>query len=112
MAWVLIETAALPPGFNGGLNVHLDLKASKVRTVVQWGNVRPAHTTPGSQKVLVQFQKGSSGPFKTLQTVTVTNPQGYFDVNVKFPSSGTVQTTWSYQHGPTIHSRPVSVTVK
>jgi hypothetical protein len=77
-----------------------------------WGNVRPAHTTPGSQKVLIQFQKGSSGPFKTLQTVTVTNPQGYFDVNVKFPSTGTVQTTWSYPHGPTIHSRPVSVTVK
>jgi hypothetical protein len=42
VAWVLIETAASPPSFNGGLNIRVDLKASKVTTVKQWGDVRPA----------------------------------------------------------------------
>ncbi len=41
VAWVLIETVGQRPGFNGGLNIRVDLKAGKVTAVKQWGDVRP-----------------------------------------------------------------------
>jgi hypothetical protein len=81
-----------------------------------WGAVRPAHyaqlDTGAAQRVQIQFQAGSQGAFKTLRTLTVDNAHGYFDTRMSFPATGTVQLTWSYPHGQTIHSRPVSVTVK
>ena len=77
--------------------------------------MRPARfarkDTGKAQQVKIQFQAGSKGPFKTLSTVTIANPHGYFDTQVTFPGSGIVQLTWTYPHGQTIHSRPVSVTV-
>jgi len=38
--WVLIETSALPPAFNGGLNIRFDPKTGTVTKVKQWGSVR------------------------------------------------------------------------
>jgi hypothetical protein len=38
--WVLIETAALPPGFNGGLNVRFNPKTDTVSEVKHWGATR------------------------------------------------------------------------
>jgi hypothetical protein len=64
-----------------------------------------------TQQVKIEFQAGSKGPFKTLQTLTITNPHGYFDSHISFPGSGIVRLTWTYPKGETIHSRPVSVTV-
>jgi hypothetical protein len=90
-------------------------RATNGKALEVWGNVRPAHyaqlDTKDPQQVRIDFQSGSKGPFKTLQTVTITNPHGYFDVEVSFPSSGTVRLSWTYPHGPTIHSRPLTVTV-
>jgi hypothetical protein len=90
-------------------------RAHKGQSLEVWGDVRPARfarkDTDKAQQVKIQFQAGSKGPFKTLSTVTIANPHGYFDTPVTFPGSGIVQLTWTYPHGQTIHSRPVSVTV-
>jgi hypothetical protein len=55
------------------------------RSLEVWGCARPAH-----------FQRGSSGPFKLLRTIEVTDPHGYFDVHMSFPGSGTVRLAWDY----------------
>ena len=96
-----------------------------------WGCVRPAHfarldTAGTPQQVQIQFQRGSSGQFSTLRTVTVTNVRGYVDLRVTFPASGSVRLAWSYPTrsllpqsspttpvaGDTVYSRSVRVTVK
>jgi hypothetical protein len=92
-----------------------------------WGSVRPAQSayldTHRAQYVDIQFRPGSSGPFRTLQTVRIADVRGYFDVHVKFPASGTVRLRWSYPAGDrrlrdpvtpgqtTIYSRSVYVTI-
>jgi hypothetical protein len=81
-----------------------------------WGDVRPARyaemDTKSRQRVKVQFQSGSKGSFDTLKVLTITDKHGYFDLKMTFPSSGTLRLAWSYPHrGPTIYSRPVSVTI-
>ena len=90
-------------------------RAQKGQALELWGDVRPAHfaqlDSGKAQRVQIQFQRGSQGPFKTVHTLTITNPHGYFDIRMSFPASGIVRLTWSYPNGETIHSRPVSVTV-
>ncbi len=90
-------------------------RAHKGDPLEVWGAVRPAHyaqlDTKAQQRVRIEFQSGSQGPFTTLQTLAITNAHGYFDLHMSFPSSGAVRLAWSYPHGPTIHSRPVAVTV-
>jgi hypothetical protein len=90
-----------------------------------WGGVRPSYYASldtGKQQVAqIQFQRGSRGPFTTIKRVTITDPRGYFDVQVKFPASGTVRLTWtypvgdslfpSYASGVAVHSRSVQITV-
>jgi hypothetical protein len=89
--------------------------AGKGKPLEVWGDVRPAHfaqvDSGKPQHVKIEFQAGSNGPFKTLQTIAITNPHGYFDTRMSFPSSGIVRLTWTYPNGETIHSRPASVTV-
>jgi hypothetical protein len=92
-----------------------DPSAGKGQSLEVWGDVRPARSaradTGKAQRVKIEFQAGSKGPFKTLSTLTISNPHGYFDARIKFPGSGIVRLTWAYPNGETIHSRPVSVTV-
>jgi hypothetical protein len=76
-----------------------------------WGCVRPVHYTPRPQDVRIQLQPGGHGAFETVQTVPVQDANGYFDTQVKFGSSGQVRLTWTYPHGPTIHSRPVTISI-
>jgi hypothetical protein len=81
-----------------------------------WGCVRPARwaasLTGRRQRVRVQFQQGGVGPFRTIRTVTLTDPYGYFDLLVRFPQTGTVRLAWSYPRGPESFSRTVVVTVR
>jgi hypothetical protein len=93
-----------------------------------WGAVRPAHYASldahRAQQVQIQFRAGSSGPFRTVKSVPITDPGGYFDVPVKFSASGTVRLKWSYPPGDqrlvdpvtpqdtTIYSREVHVTLR
>ncbi len=82
-----------------------------------WGCVRPVHYvhSKAPQVAQIQFKASSGGPFKTLARVPLTDTSGYFDTQVKFPSSGLVRTTWSYPRGDgggEIHSRTVQITIR
>ncbi|MGO9823115.1 MAG: hypothetical protein ACLPTJ_21000 [Solirubrobacteraceae bacterium] len=71
---------------------------SRNQSVEVWGDVRPAPFATldgfGSQHALIQLQ--SQGAWRTISTVTVARATGYFDVRIKFPSSGTVRIAWTY----------------
>jgi len=87
-----------------------------------WGGVRPAGyarlDTGQAQSVQIQFQRGSSGAWQTIDTVAIKNSKGYIDVHLALPASGAVRLAWSYPAGDqllgsgTVFSRTVSVTVK
>ncbi|MBV8946024.1 MAG: hypothetical protein JOZ95_11435 [Solirubrobacterales bacterium] len=105
--------------------------ARRGQSLEVWGCVRPADfarldTAGIPQQVHIQFQRGSSGPYTTLRTVTATNVRGYIDLRVTFPASGSVRLAWSYPTtqqlptssptmpvaGETVYSRTQTVTVK
>ena len=94
---------ARKPGYNA-YRLPLFLPVTSVkrgRPVEVWGCLRPAHfarldSAGTPQQVQIQFQRGSSGAFTTLRTVTVTNTRGYFDLHMTFPASGSVRLAWSY----------------
>ena len=95
------------------------------RSLEVWGAARPANfaemDTGTPQTVLIRFQPGSRGRFSTIKTVPISSAEGYFDVRVTFPSSGTVQLQWKYpakdpmfppdSQGATVSSRNVQITV-
>lgn len=89
--------------------------ASKDHALHVWGCVRPARYARNSrvsQEARIEFRSATSGAFKTVKTVPIADPYGYFDQLVTFPSSGAVRVAWSYPGGETIHSRTVEVTVR
>src|SRR5581483_5294147 len=98
--------------------------ASSGRSLEVWGDARPApyalSDTGAQQSVDVQFQPKGGATWSTLQTVPITNPQGYFDVRVSFAQSGNVRLAYSYPAtdsllslaGSTVYSRTVAITVK
>jgi hypothetical protein len=92
------------------------------QSIEVWGCARPAYyasidTGGQPQNVEIQFQPASGGAFTTVKTMTITDPHGYFDTRVSFPSSGTVRLTWSYPPSATdllpyrVYSRHVQITV-
>ncbi|MGP0033227.1 MAG: hypothetical protein ACLP4R_01410 [Solirubrobacteraceae bacterium] len=95
---------------------------SSGQQVEVWGGVRPAGyaslDTGEAQSVQIEFQAGSTGAWQVIDTVAITNPRGYFDVRLAFPSSGAVRLAWTYPvgdpllSGGTVYSRTQSVTVK
>jgi hypothetical protein len=74
--------------------------AASGQSLEVWGCARPSGfvtTNSGEvQTVTIQLQPASGGAFKSVETIPITNPRGYFDVRVVFPSSGTVRLKWSY----------------
>jgi hypothetical protein len=70
------------------------------RAATVWGAVRPAPYAvadgDGPQSVQIQFAPGRSGAFRTLATVPLTDPRGYFETSVSFPTSGSVRLLWRY----------------
>jgi hypothetical protein len=85
------------------------------RPLLVWGAVRPApdaaRRTHRPQEVQVQFKPASGKSFSTLNTVSLTNPHGYFEVREAFPSSGSVRLRWKYPNGQTVFSRSVDLTL-
>ncbi len=73
---------------------------SHSKNVEVWGDARPASFEKqfGPQSVAVQLQTGT-GAFTTLKTVPITSSNGYFDIKMKFPSSGNVQLAYTYPTG-------------
>jgi hypothetical protein len=88
---------------------------TKGQPLVVWGQVRPApevaSQTHHAQTVQVQFRAGTSGTFKTVQRVRLTNPNGYFEIHQTFPSTGQVRLQWAYPSGQTVFSRIAAVTL-
>jgi hypothetical protein len=98
------------------------------RALEVWGDLRPAayarSDTGRPQTVLIQFRPRSSGTFRTIKGVVITNASGYFDLRVKFPATGAVRLAWAYPRGDErlidpltprqqwIYSRTVTVTVR
>lgn len=84
--------------------------------LVVWGCVRPAPNAARSshrpQRVRVQFRPSGAGALRTVATVPITNPHGYFELAHKFPVSGTVRLAWDYPHGTEITSRAVAIKLR
>jgi hypothetical protein len=76
------------------------LRTRRGRSLTVWGDVRPAPYAvadgDGPQHAQIQFAPGSSNSWSTVATVRVTNPRGYFQAAVRFPSSGSVRILWGY----------------
>ncbi len=98
---------------------------SRFQPLEVWGDVRPAYYQMLDQKhsrVTTQllFKSASGGGYTLLDTVTIHSRQGYFDVHLKFPSSGTLLMRWYYPtdalfgaaSGQAVFSRSIRVTVR
>jgi hypothetical protein len=59
------------------------------------------------QRVAVQFAPRGTQRFRTLRSVPLTDPHGYFEVRVRFPSSGLVRLAW--RHGGVAVSRTEAI---
>ena len=77
--------------------------------------MRPAHFAivghKAAQVVSIQFQPSAGGAWKTIQKVTLTDAYGYFDVQAKFPSSGSVRLMWTDPAAGPEYSRVAPVTI-
>jgi hypothetical protein len=86
---------------------------SKGHTTDVWGQVGPAKTYSSSKRgpAEIQFKPSSGGGWKTVKTVSTKTSEGYFDVPVTFPASGSVRIRWTPPSGPAIVSRSTAITV-
>ncbi|MBV9802493.1 MAG: hypothetical protein JO130_04860 [Solirubrobacterales bacterium] len=130
---IFYNGAARKPGYDA-YRLPLFLPSTTAKSTRQslevWGCVRPAHyarlDTKAPQQVLIQFQRGSHGAFTTLRRINVNTIRGYFDLHMRFPTSGSVRLAWTYPQddpllsqgkvnppeGATVYSRTVRVTVE
>jgi hypothetical protein len=90
--------------------------ASPGRPLLVWGAVRPARyariSSGRAQQVSIEFRARGGGSFRTIRTVALTNPNGYFSVMQTFRESGALRTSWTDPAGRTFASRTVEVTVR
>jgi hypothetical protein len=82
-----------------------------------WGGVRPAHYYLESREhkpqiVTIQFRSASDRAYRTIKRLQLSDPYGYFDVPVSFPTSGWVRTEWTYPGGERIYSRTAQVAIR
>jgi hypothetical protein len=98
------------------------------RALLVWGDVRPAPYAvadgDGPQYVQIQWAPRGGGSWRTLRTLRITDPHGYFTTWMTFPGTGWVRTAWTYppadkslqstmvvNSNGTVFSRVVGVTV-
>jgi hypothetical protein len=98
--------------------------SSSSQALEVWGAVRPAYYAALDdpqeiQVAQIMFAPSGTSTFVPVDTVPILSPQGYFDVHVRFPASGTARVDWTYPTdtllglgGETVSSRTVQVTVK
>lgn len=79
-----------------------------------WGGVRPAPVTAARtgrrQRVMIQFEAAGASGYRTVRSLRLTDPHGYFDVRVAFPGSGRVRLEWLGSGRP-LHSRAQAITL-
>ncbi len=97
--------------------------AARGQRLEVWGDVRPAHFTAldlpyTQQSVEILFAPAGSSDYTVLDSVAISNPEGYFDTSVSFPASGCVELRWIYPQdsllpgtGGTVFSRKVQIEV-
>jgi hypothetical protein len=96
--------------------IFLPVTATKRGQALEvWGCVRPARfaklRTGATQVAQIQLQPPGGTGFRTIRRVALTDPYGYFEVPISFPSSGSVRLAWGYPNGRMVYSRTVTVTV-
>lgn len=74
-----------------------------------WGMLRVAPNRT-SQSATVQW-KPAGGAFRSLASVTTTDPSGVLRTSVKPPASGRLRIAWRSPSGQTVYSQSVPVTV-
>ncbi|MGA9859049.1 MAG: hypothetical protein WBQ18_14385 [Solirubrobacteraceae bacterium] len=114
----LLTAAGAPkPGFYAfQMPLYLPVtNASASQALDVWGGVRPAKVvkahTHRTQFVEIQFRAGSSGPWRTVKRLAITDEFGYFDVKQRFDSSGQVRLSWTPPHAAPTFSRTVDITL-
>ncbi len=90
-----------PDYFAYRLPVFMPKTSTRVGNTLQvWGDVRTAPYAvadgDGPQFVQVEFQSSPGGQWVSEKTLRVTDPHGYFETSVAFPSSGSVRIAWTY----------------
>ncbi len=82
-------------------------------TLEVWGCVRPAKLYPMGHRAPAQIQFEAKGThhWSTIATVSTRTRYGYFDVDERFPASGSVRIRWTPSHGPAMESRVAPITV-
>lgn len=89
--------------------------AASASSLTVWGGIRPIATVLSKAslrpKAMIQFQAGGHGSWKTLNTIKITNSRGYFDVKVRFTTSGNVRVAWD-QGKTLVTSRTQKITVR
>jgi hypothetical protein len=90
-----------PSYYSYQLPVWLPATATKRgRALEVWGDARAAQFATadgyGTQYVWIEFKRRGTGQYRNLERVRIANPRGYFDVRVRFRSSGAVRLAWQY----------------
>jgi hypothetical protein len=122
---LLFANGTAKPGYDAyRLPLYLPVtSARRGRSLELWGCVRPARygllDTGEPQPAQIQFAPRSGGGYSTLQTVLIGDfDDCYFDVQVAFPSSGSVRLAYVYPFGSvglagtTVYSRTATVTIR
>ena len=83
------------------LPIYLPRTSTRLGNALKvWGDVRPAPLAmadgDGPQYVQIQFEQAPGAQWILEKTVKVTDPHGYFETSVAFPSSGYVRIAWTY----------------
>ncbi|HEY8763563.1 MAG TPA: hypothetical protein VIM18_05220 [Solirubrobacteraceae bacterium] len=76
-------------------------------SLLVWGMLRPAPNA-SRQQALIQWRP-VHGPYRTLTTVTTSDPSGFLTAHVQLPGTGALRLAWSAPGGQILHSRAVGV---
>mgnify|MGYP001185100595 CR=1 FL=1 len=84
-------------------------RARRGARMLVWGQIRPGpHDRP--QQALIQWWSGH-GAWRTIQTVSFEQAEGYFTTHVTPPGSGYVRIAWQLPHGSLYTSRYAPIRV-
>jgi hypothetical protein len=91
-------------------------RLSHAGNLLVWGGARAAVyalSLPGLRpRVQIQFQPGGRGAYRTIGTVTISNPRGYFQTREPFTQTGNVRLAYTRLGGQTLYSRTQAVVVR
>ena len=86
-----------------------DTQATPGQKLLVWGMLRLA---PNRTRQTARLQwRAAKGAYRTIATVTTTDPSGFLTVHVAPPGSGAIRLSWTSTGGHTYFSRTVNVTV-